>query len=60
VKLGHQSKFSLVGIDGKDIYDGKDIPNKGQHVPTLGKSITKPEIAIRRYASRTYRAYRPC
>jgi len=36
VELGHQCKFSLVGIDGKDIYDGKDIPTKGQHVPTLG------------------------
>ena len=36
VELGHQCKFSLVGIDGKDIYDGKDIPKNGQHVPTLG------------------------
>lgn len=35
VELGHECKFSLVGIDGKDIYDGKDIPIKGQHVPTL-------------------------
>jgi len=40
VELGQQCKFSLVGIDGKDIYDGKDIPKKGQHVPTLGRFIT--------------------
>jgi len=36
VELGRKCKFSLVGIDGKDIYDGKDIPTAGQHVPTLG------------------------
>jgi len=36
VELGRQCKFSLVGIDGKDIYDGKDVPTNGQHVPTLG------------------------
>lgn len=34
VELGRQCKFSLVGIDGKDIYDGKDVQTK-QHVPTL-------------------------
>jgi len=39
VELGQQCKFSLVGIDGKDIYDGKDVPLKGQHVPTLGERI---------------------
>jgi len=39
VELGHQCKFSLVGIDGKDIYDGRDIPTKGQHVPTLGNPV---------------------
>lgn len=30
VELGHQSKFSLVGIQGKDIYDGNETLTLGE------------------------------
>lgn len=35
VKLGKQSRFSLVGIDGKDIYDGNPTLTLGQRANAL-------------------------